>query len=79
MHGKEVNPFPIDKFQDWSKLKAIAGNTSNVAERLKFVLERVENIMGKGVSVGGRLKSGLCGKEFVFVCCRETVQSVSGC
>ena len=32
---------------DWSRLKAFADNKSNVTKKLKFVLERVENIVGK--------------------------------
>ena len=35
-------------FQYWSKLKAFADDKSNVAEKLEFVLGRVENIVGKG-------------------------------
>ena len=45
-----VNSLPKDKFLDWSKLKAFADNKSNVAE--KFVLGRVENIVGKGENAG---------------------------
>ena len=36
---------------DWSKLKVFADDKINVTERLKFVLERVENV-GLGVIVG---------------------------
>ena len=39
---------PNDNFLDWSKLKAIADYKIKVAQKLKFSLERVENIMGKG-------------------------------
>ena len=35
---------PHNKFLDWFKLKAVADDKSNVAEKLKFVLGRVENI-----------------------------------
>ena len=31
---------PIDKFSDWSKLKASADDKINVTEKLKFVLGR---------------------------------------
>ena len=37
-----------DKFLDSSKLKAVADDKINVNENWKFVLGRVENIMGKG-------------------------------
>ena len=33
---------------DWSKLKAFADDKLNVTEKMKFVLEGVENIVGKG-------------------------------
>ena len=46
------NPLPNDKFLDWSKLKAVADDKSNVAAKLKFVLGRVENIVGKGENAG---------------------------
>ena len=35
------------KFLDWSKLKAFADDKLNLAEKLKFVLGRIENIVGK--------------------------------
>ena len=47
-----LNPLPNDKFLDWSKLKAVADDKSNVAAKLKFVLGRVENIVGKGENAG---------------------------
>ena len=37
---------------DWSKLKAFADDKINVNWKLKCVLERVENIMGKGENAG---------------------------
>ena len=42
------NPLPNDKIQDLSKLKEFADDKINVPERLKVVLGRVENILGKG-------------------------------
>ena len=36
----------------WSKLKAGADDKINVTEKLKCVLEKVENIMGKGENAG---------------------------
>ena len=47
-----VNCWPYNKFLDWSKLKAFAESKVNVAEKLKFVLGRVENIVGKGENAG---------------------------
>ena len=38
---------PNDKFSDGSKLKALADNKINVTEKLKFVLRKVENTVGK--------------------------------
>ena len=46
------NPLPNDKMFDWSKLKAFADDKTNVTEKLKFVLGRVENIVGKGENAG---------------------------
>ena len=42
------NSLPNNKILDWFKLKAFADNKVNVSEKLKFVLGRVENIVGKG-------------------------------
>ena len=47
-----LNSLPNDKFLDWSKLKAHADDKINLAEKLKFVLGRVENGMGKGENAG---------------------------
>ena len=43
---------PHNKFLDWSKLKAFADDKLNATEKLKFVLGRVENIVGKGENAG---------------------------
>ena len=43
-----INPLSNDKFLDWFKLKAFAEDKISVAKNLKFVLGRVENIVGKG-------------------------------
>ena len=43
---------PKDNFLDWSKLKAYADDKLTLAEKMKFVLERVENIVGKGENAG---------------------------
>ena len=47
-----VNPLPKDKFLDWSKLKAFADVKINVTQKLKFVLGRLENIVGKEENAG---------------------------
>ena len=47
-HLVRVNSLPNNKILGQSKLKAFADNKINVAEKLKFVLGRVENIVGKG-------------------------------
>ena len=46
------NSLPNKKILDWSKLKAIADDIVNVNEKLKFVLRRVENIVGKRENAG---------------------------
>ena len=47
-----VNYIPNDKFLDWSRWKALADDKINVIEKLKFVLRRVENIVGKAKNAG---------------------------
>ena len=37
---------------DWSKLKAFPDDKINATEKLKFVLVRVENFVGKGENAG---------------------------
>ena len=46
------NALPNDKILDWSKLKAFADDKINVTEKLKFLLEMVENIVQKGENAG---------------------------
>ena len=43
-----LNSLPNDKSVDLSKLKALADDQSNVTQKLKFALGRIENIVGKG-------------------------------
>ena len=43
-----VNSLPKKEILDWSRLKAFADDKINMAEKLNFVLERAENIAGKG-------------------------------
>ena len=40
-----INFLPNNKILDWSKLKGFADDKINVTEKLKLVLERVENIV----------------------------------
>ena len=47
-----LNSLPNDKIVDQSKLKAFADSKINVTQKFKFVLGRVENIMGKGENAG---------------------------
>ena len=42
------------KILDGSKLKAFADNKMNMIEKLKWVLGRVENIVGKGENAGNQ-------------------------
>ena len=52
-HSQVTNySLPNDKILDQSKLKAFADNKINVTEKLKFVLGRVENIVGKEENAG---------------------------
>ena len=47
-----VNSLPNSKNLDWPKFKAFADDKINVTEKLKFVLGRVEKIVGKGENAG---------------------------
>ena len=44
---QHFNSLPNDKFLDLSKLKAFAEDVINVTEKLKYLLGRVDNIVGK--------------------------------
>ena len=48
----EYKPSPDDKISDRSKLKACVDKRINMTEKLKFVLERVENMVGTGENAG---------------------------
>ena len=47
-----IKSLPNDKIVHLSLLKAFAGDKINLTEKLKFVLGKVENIVGKGENVG---------------------------
>ena len=48
----EFNFLSDDKFLVCLKFKSLANDKINVTEKLKFVLGRVENIVGKGENAG---------------------------
>ena len=50
--GLLFKSLPNDKSLDWSKLKAFADDKIDVNEKLKFGLERLENIVEKGENAG---------------------------
>ena len=52
MNYKRVNSLPNDKIVAVTQLKAFADAKMNASEKLKFVSERVENIVGKGENAG---------------------------
>ena len=47
-----VNYLPYDKILTQSKLKALADDKINATQKMKFMSERVENILGKGENAG---------------------------
>ena len=63
-----MNALPNDKMIDWSNFKAFADDNSNMAEMVKLVFERVENIAGKGENAGHQhfLLFPLCFQKFTF-------------
>ena len=44
---KGLNSLPNDKVSDWSEFKAFADDNINLIEKLKFIMDRVENDVGK--------------------------------
>ena len=52
LFGKVLIPLPNNKILDHSKLKAFADDKINVTAKQKFVLGRVENIVGEGKNAG---------------------------
>ena len=44
----DIHPFPHNKILDQTKLKAFAGDKSNLTKMIISALDRVENIVGKG-------------------------------
>ena len=52
LYGVELTLLLKDKILGWSKFRAFADDKINVTEKLKFVLEMVENTVGKGENAG---------------------------
>ena len=52
LFGEGFNSLPNDKIFIKSRFKALADNKIVVTQKLKFVLERVQNIVGKGENAG---------------------------
>ena len=50
--SSSFNSLPDDKILDWSKLKAFADDKLKLAKIMVLVLNRVENIVGKGENAG---------------------------
>ena len=50
-----IYSLPNNKIVDWSNLRAFADDKIYVTEKMKFVLGRVENILGKGENAGYHL------------------------
>ena len=49
------NFLPNDKSKDWSKLKHnYAEDKTNISEKLRYMLGRLENIVGKGENTGSQ-------------------------
>ena len=47
-----LDAVPNDKFLDLSELKELADDKMHVTEKFKFILRRIENIVGKGENAG---------------------------
>ena len=52
LHIAHINSLPNNKIFDRSKLKAFADDKIDVIEKLKIVLGRIKNIVGKGENAG---------------------------
>ena len=47
-----LHSLPNGKILDWSRFKEFAEDKINVTENIEFLLERLENIVGKGENAG---------------------------
>ena len=75
-----LNSLPNDKISDKSKLEAIGDDKINVTEKLKFVLGRVENIVGMGVKAATTIFSFSYNVSKQFFCrVNETHDCAGNC
>ena len=51
-YSSTFNSLLNNRILDWSTFKAFADDNSNLNQKLKFALGRVENIVGKGENAG---------------------------
>ena len=63
-----IKSLPSDKMLDLSKFKAFADDIRTATQKLKFTLERTENIVGKGENAGNQhfLLFPQCFQKFSF-------------
>ena len=47
-----INSLPNDKILDWFKLKAFADDNLKVIKMIIYVLDNIQNIVGKGENAG---------------------------
>ena len=71
IHQLFFNFLPKDRNTDSSKIKAFADENANVAQKLEFAFDRVENIVRKGENAGYQhfLLFPHCFQNFVFQVC----------
>ena len=58
----DINSLPNDKILDLSKLKVFADDKIIATQKLKFVLERIENIVGKQENATNQIES-ICRRQ----------------
>ena len=68
-----INSLPNDKILDLTKFQAFADRKIILIEKLKFMWERVENIVGKGKNTGYQhfLLFPLCFQKLLFQRCQN--------
>ena len=52
LSAERVNSLPDDKILHLSKLKSAADDKLNLTQNLRFVFQKLENIVGKGENAG---------------------------
>ena len=60
------NSLTNDTILDYSKLKPFADDKVKLTQNLKFVLERIENIVGKGENAGSSIRKRIPEKTGQF-------------